>query len=89
MTNLQIAIEKGFAALEPHIREVTIKRKIKGKEKLIVVDRIVSLPAFVGPLQRRVIVELLQAAIKYNEMLEREPQAADILQAYAETCHEP
>ena len=83
MTNLQIAIEKALAALEPHVREVTIKRKIRGKEKTIVVDRIVSLPSFVGPLQRKTIELLVDAAAKYEALKRRQTECA-----YAAPCQE-
>lgn len=83
MTNLQIAIEKAVAALEPHVREVTIKRKIRGKEKTIVVDRIVSLPSFVGPFQRKTIELLVDAAAKYGALQRRQRECA-----YAVPCQQ-
>lgn len=83
MTNLQIAIEKAVAALEPHVREVTIKRKIRGKEKTIVVDRIVSLPSFVGPFQRKTIELLVDAAAKYEALQRRQRECA-----YAVPCQQ-
>jgi hypothetical protein len=80
MTNLQIAIEKALAALEPSTLQRYEDRKL--------VDIYEVKPAFIGPLQRRTIELLVDAAIKYSDSLKPvdvKPTPADVLQAYAET----
>ena len=81
MTNLQIAIEKALAALEPS----TLQRYEGGK----VVEQYTVVPAFVGPLQRRTVEALVDAALKYERITQQiemiAPTTADVVQAYAET----
>jgi len=69
MTNLDVAIEKALKALEPHVREVTKQRKVKGKTVTVVIKEIETIPAVVGPLNRRILEVLVEAAMKYNDSL--------------------
>lgn len=81
MTNLQIAIEKARAALAPS----TLQRYEGGK----VVEQYTVVPAYIGPLQRRTVELLVDAAIKHNDSLKQASDSTvtpiDIMQAYAET----
>lgn len=60
--NLQIAIDKALAALEPSILQRYERRPI---------DVYKVEPAYIGPLQRRTVEMLVDAALKYQEALEK------------------
>lgn len=81
MTNLQIAIEKALAALEPS----TLQRHEGGK----VVDVYKVEPAYIGPLQRRTIALLVDAAVKLEALQRRKVECAypvPCLQCIHRTC---
>jgi len=78
--NLQIAIDKTLDALKPSV----LQRHEGGK----VIEQYTVIPAYIGPLQRKTIELLVEAAIKYSDSLKPvnvKPTPADVLQAYAET----
>lgn len=68
MTNLQIAIEKALDALEPSI----LQRYEGGK----VVEQYTVIPAYIGPLQRRTIELLVDAAVKLEALQRRKTECA-------------
>lgn len=68
MTNLQIAIEKAVAALEPSM----LQRYEGGK----VVEQHTVVPAFVGPLQRKTLEFLVDAAMKHEALQRRQSECA-------------
>ena len=75
MTNLQIAIEKALAALEPS----TLQRYEGGK----IVEQHTVVPAFVGPLQRKTLELLVNAAAKLEALQRRQRECA-----YAAPCQQ-
>ena len=81
MTNLQIAIDKALAALEPS----TLQRYEGGK----VVEQYTVEPAYVGPLQRKTIELLVDAAVKLEALQRRKAECAyavPCLQCIHQTC---
>ena len=72
-----------MAALEPHVREVTIKRKIRGKENHYLLIALSLFRRFVGPFQRKTIELLVGAAAKCEALQRRRRECA-----YAVPCQQ-